>query len=71
MKKQTKATLVTTKNGLLYRHGEMIQLPEADIIAQEHGYQYAEHLVRALEWGCAILAPRGKNGKENNQTTKT
>ncbi len=39
---------ITTKNGLLYRDGKMIGLPEADRVAREHGYSYAEQLVRAL-----------------------
>ncbi|KKL22463.1 hypothetical protein LCGC14_2406770 [marine sediment metagenome] len=40
---------ITTKNGLLYRDGQMIPVPEADWIAREHGYQYAEQLVKKLE----------------------
>lgn len=47
--KQTKATLLTTNNGVLYRHGVMINLPEADFIARDHGFQYAEQLVKFLE----------------------
>ncbi len=40
---------ITTKNGLLYRDGKMIDLPEADKVAREHGYSFAEQLVKALE----------------------
>jgi hypothetical protein len=44
---------IATKNGLLYRGGEMIPLPEADQVAREHGYVYAEQFVRALEQASA------------------
>jgi len=40
---------VTTKNGLLWRYGEKITLPEADKVAKEHGYEYVEDMVKALE----------------------
>ncbi len=40
---------ITTKNGLLYRDGQEIPLPEADKVARKHGHQYAEQLVKALE----------------------
>jgi hypothetical protein len=40
---------VYTQNGLLYKDRIMIDLPEADFIAQEHGFMYAEQLVRQLE----------------------
>lgn len=40
---------ITTKNGLLWRDGEVIPLPRADAVAREHGFQYAEQLVKALE----------------------
>jgi predicted lipoprotein with Yx(FWY)xxD motif len=39
----------TTKNGLLYRDGELVGLPEADQVASEHGYMFAERMVHALE----------------------
>ncbi len=42
---------ITTKNGLLYRNGKVIPLPEADKVADEYGYMYAERLVEALENG--------------------
>jgi len=40
---------VTARDGLLWCNGKMIPLPEADRVALQHGYQYAEQLVRALE----------------------
>jgi len=40
---------ITTKNGLLYRNGEFINLPEADWLAEALGYVYAERLVKELE----------------------
>ena len=40
---------ITAKDGLLWRNGVMIPLPEADLVANAHGYLYAEQLVRALE----------------------
>jgi len=39
----------TTKNGLLYRDGELVCLPEADRVANEHGYMFVERMVHALE----------------------
>jgi hypothetical protein len=41
--------VITAKNGLLYRYGKVIDLPEADQIAREYGYQYAEQFVKALQ----------------------
>lgn len=51
MEKETESITseITTKNGLLYRNGKMIELPYADDVARKHGYMYAEQLVRALE----------------------
>lgn len=46
---KNEASKVTTKDGLLWRDGKIIPLPEADWVAEEHGYVYAEQLVRALE----------------------
>lgn len=40
---------ITTANGLLYREGVMIPLPEADEVAVKHGHYCAERFVRALE----------------------
>jgi len=39
---------VTTKDGLLWRGGKVIPLPEADQVARENGYQHAEQMVAAL-----------------------
>lgn len=41
--------VITTSKGLLWRNGEIIPLPQADIVAQKHGYTCAEAFVRALE----------------------
>ncbi len=40
---------ITTRDGLLIRDGEVIQLPEADKVAKKAGYKHAEEMVRALE----------------------
>lgn len=40
---------ITTSDGLLWRKGAVIPLPEADDVARGHGYQHAEQMVRALE----------------------
>lgn len=40
---------ITTKGGLLYQGKRLIDLPEADIIAQERGFMCAERLVKHLE----------------------
>jgi hypothetical protein len=40
---------ITTANGLLYKNGKIISLPDADTIAYKYGYVYAERLVRALK----------------------
>lgn len=40
---------ITTADGLLYRNGKIIGLPEADRVAREHGCNYAEEFVRELE----------------------
>jgi hypothetical protein len=39
---------ITAHDGLLWRGGESIPLPEADLVAQAQGYPYAEQLVEAL-----------------------
>jgi len=40
---------VTAKDGLLWCNGEIVPLPLADRIAEEHGHTCAERLVKALE----------------------
>ena len=40
---------ITTKDGLLYRNGKIIELPEADRVARQRGFTYAEHLIKHLE----------------------
>lgn len=40
---------ITTKGGLLYQHGAMIPLPEADSVAIAAGFNCAEEYVRHLE----------------------
>jgi hypothetical protein len=40
---------ITTKNGLLYKDDRMIPLPEADIVAHEYGFMWAERMVKHLE----------------------
>jgi len=40
---------ITTKDGLLYRNGKIIELPEADKVARDHGFLYAERFVKSLE----------------------
>lgn len=49
---------VYTKNGLLYKDRIMIDLPEADRVAQEHSFMYAEQLVRQLEKEGRTKRPR-------------
>jgi hypothetical protein len=39
---------IIAKYGLLWRNGKIIGLPEADIIARERGFNYAEELVKHL-----------------------
>lgn len=46
---------ITTKDGLLWAEGKVIGLPWADIIAQKHGFPYAEQMVKALEKQAAEL----------------
>lgn len=40
---------IRAKNGLLYEGVRMISLPEADFVAREHGFVYAEDMVKHLE----------------------
>lgn len=49
---------ITTANGLLYRNGEVVHLPEADAVAARHGHRSAEAMVRHLE---ANHSPRWPN----------
>lgn len=49
LKDKNKSTQITTKDGLLYINDQMIPLPEADTVARNHGYQYVEQLIEALE----------------------
>ncbi len=37
-----------SKDGLIWKNGEIVELPEADIVANKYGYMYAERLVTAL-----------------------
>lgn len=46
---QTKKDEITTKDGLLWRGGKIIDLPEADRVAEKLGFIYAEDLVKHLE----------------------
>lgn len=39
---------ITAKDGLLWRNGKIIDLPEADAMARKHGFMYAEQLVKHL-----------------------
>lgn len=48
-KKPTSKVLFTAKNGLIYRHGKRVDLPEADTIAASYGFRCAEEFVRHLE----------------------
>ena len=45
---------ITTKNGLLYREGVQLSVYDADMVAQERGFVYAERLVRSLELGIKV-----------------
>jgi len=40
---------ITTQHGLLYKGEVLVRLPHADKLANEHGYVYAENMVKALE----------------------
>ena len=40
---------ITARAGLLWRKGAMINVPEADLIAEANGFMFAEQLVRHLE----------------------
>jgi hypothetical protein len=40
---------IYTKDGLLWRNGQIIELPLADLVAREHGHDCAERFVKHLE----------------------
>jgi len=40
---------ITTENGVIYRNSVMVGAIEADKIAKEYGFVYAEQLVKYLE----------------------
>jgi hypothetical protein len=40
---------ITTKEGLLWRDGKIIDLPEADRVARKNGFLYAEQFIKYLE----------------------
>lgn len=40
---------IRTKHGLLYQHDKEINLPNADWVAHEFGFMFAERLVKYLE----------------------
>ena len=44
-----KGKKLTTEDGLLFADGEMVNLPLADIVANDHGFVYVERLVKHLE----------------------
>jgi hypothetical protein len=46
--KAERDSIITAKDGLLWRNGRIIDLPEADRVAREHGFAYAEQLVKHL-----------------------
>ena len=39
---------ITTHDGLLWRNDTVIELPEADMVAREHGFNCAEEMVREM-----------------------
>jgi len=49
---------VTSKDGLLWRNGAIIELPEADRVARQHGFDNAEQLVRHLSTTSATAQER-------------
>lgn len=51
---------ITTQDGLLYKDGRLVRLPEADYVAHEYGFNDAESMVKAVEAakkGCTALKP--------------
>ena len=54
--------VITTEFGLLYKNGQDIPLPEADALAQMHGFMFTERLVDHLEKGYGKSCQKmGKN----------
>ena len=51
--------VITTEHGLLYKDGKEIPLPEADVLAQTHGFMFAERLVDHLEKGLPFPPDEG------------
>ena len=47
---------ITARDGLLWRGGEFLQTPEADAVAREHGYMWAEQMVKDLQ----VTSPDGR-----------
>lgn len=62
MKDLTKAQVIA-KDGLLWRDGKVIPLPLADTVAREHGFLYAEQLVKSLEKPAPAVNWRAVVGK--------
>ncbi len=56
------ASPITAKDGLLWRDGAVIDLPEADSIAIAHGHMCAERMVRALSQRVVCAANRDRFG---------
>jgi hypothetical protein len=54
---------LTTKNGLLYRDGEMVDLPEADNVARANGFLYVERLVKHLEESGEKIAEKSEKAE--------
>lgn len=66
---QRKTNEVYTQNGLLFRDKIMIDLPEADRVAQDNGFMYAEQLVSHLEKLGKTHQPRHIVGQDDNPVT--
>ena len=47
--KTLKSNIIVTKGGLLYKDGQLLDVISADQVAREHGYLFAERMVKALE----------------------
>lgn len=56
---------ITAAKGLLWRDGLVVPLPEADRIAEAHGYTCAEQLVRYMSGARAVLIPDQKTQAYN------
>ena len=46
-----KEAVITTRDGLLYCNGRMLEAPEANNVARARGFGYAENLIQYLEKG--------------------